>query len=593
MDGGPQLDVLPAARASTQHTMTTWDGAELFYRAWPPKDSSDKAVLLFHRGHEHSGRFQDLVERLALDDFWIFAWDARGHGRTAGPRGYAPSFQALVRDVDCFVRHITQEHDIPVENMAAVANSIGAVLVAAWVHDYAPPLRAMALATPALRVKLYVPLAIPGLRILERIKDRAFVTSYVRPAMLTHDQEMARQYAEDPLITRDIAVNVLLDMYDTSTRLMKDAGAIHTPTLILSAGADWVVATPPQRRFFQSLSSTVKEMEVLEGFYHGILHERDRDRPIAKIRQFLIDAFERPQSAPSLIDADRHGYTKDAYDRLRRPLSPFSPRNLYFASVTWFLKSLGRLSEGIRIGWRTGFNSGQSLDHVYRNQAAGWTPLGRLADRIYLNSTGWRGIRQRKLLLEQLIARAVRSLHGAGRSVRLLDIASGPGRYVLDAIEALPDIPVEAILRDSDPAALDLGRKIATQRGLVRVTFEQGDALDEASLAAIRPRPNVAVVSGLYELIAENGPVFASLQRLAAAMEDDGLLIYTNQPWHPELELIARSLIGLDGKPWVMRCRTQLEMDQLVQEAGFQKLDMLATKDAIFTVSLARRVTCV
>ena len=41
-----------------QHnTFTTQDGTELFYRYRPAKnDNSGKAIVLFHRGHEHSGR---------------------------------------------------------------------------------------------------------------------------------------------------------------------------------------------------------------------------------------------------------------------------------------------------------------------------------------------------------------------------------------------------------------------------------------------------------------------------------------------------------------------------------------------------------
>lgn len=38
-----------------------------------------------------------------------------------------------------------------------------------------------------------------------------------------------------------------------------------------------------------------------------------------------------------------------------------------------------------------------------------------------------------------------------------------------------------------------------------------------------------------------------------------------------------------------MRRRTQQEMDQLVAEAGFRKVDMLIDGDGIFTVSLARK----
>lgn len=586
----PATAVETAPRTASEHTLTSWDGQEIFYRAWRPAAESDRAILLFHRGHEHSGRFQDFVERLGIDNCWVFAWDARGHGRTEGERGYAESFATLVRDVEAFVRQIETRYDIPQQNMAVVANSIGAVLVSAWVHDYAPPIRALVLTTPALRVKLDVPLAIPALRLLQKVRTKSFVKSYVRPTMLTHDEAVVRDYAADPLVSRDIAVNILLDMYDASTRLMADAGAICTPTLMLSGGSDWVVRQRPQRRFFDDLASPRKEFERYNGFYHSVLQERERDRPIARIRDFLERAFDEPAETPSLLDADKHGYTRRAADVLRRPLPPLSPKALYYGGMKLLLKTLGRMSAGIRLGWRTGFSSGESLDHVYRNEARGWSPLGRLADRLYLNSPGWRGIRQRKVLVEQLLEQAVRAVHEAGRSVRILDVASGPGRYVLDAMARFADVPFTALLRDLDEAALARGRSIAAQRGVENVAFESGDALDEASLAAVNPRPTVVIVSGLYELIPDNDPIQASLRGLAAALEDGGLLIYTNQPWHPQQELIARSLVGIDGRPWVMRCRTQVEMDQLVAAAGFRKLRTLATDNGIFTVSLAERV---
>jgi hypothetical protein len=77
---------------------------------------------------------------------------------------------------------------------------------------------------------------------------------------------------------------------------------------------------------------------------------------------------------------------------------------------------------------------------------------------------------------------------------------------------------------------------------------------------------------------------------MADAIAPGGLLIYTNQPWHPQLELIARALTShRGGAPWVMRRRTQAEMDQLVAEAGFRKIDQRIDEWGIFTVSLARR----
>jgi alpha-beta hydrolase superfamily lysophospholipase len=241
----------------SEHSMTTWDGMKLFYRAWQPAIPSKKGLILFHRGHEHSGRFQEVVDRLGLEDFSIFAWDERGHGRSPGERGYAESFAILVKDVDTFVRFISEEYDIPMENIIVLAHSVGSVLVSAWVHDYAPPIRGMVLGSPALRVKLYVPFAIPLLRILQLIKPKAFIQSYVKAKMLTHDPEQSRRYKNDELITRAIAVNILIDLYDTSTRLLADAGAIHVPTLLLASGSDWVVKLSAEKRFFNGTLSVL------------------------------------------------------------------------------------------------------------------------------------------------------------------------------------------------------------------------------------------------------------------------------------------------------------------------------------------------
>jgi hypothetical protein len=107
----------------------------------------------------------------------------------------------------------------------------------------------------------------------------------------------------------------------------------------------------------------------------------------------------------------------------------------------------------------------------------------------------------------------------------------------------------------------------------------------------VSPRPTLAVVSGLYELFPDNGMIRRSLAGVADAVEAGGYLVYTGQPWHPQLELIARALTShRQGQAWIMRRRTQAEMDQLVAEAGFAKLEQRIDEEGIFTVSLARRI---
>ncbi|MES1243859.1 MAG: bifunctional alpha/beta hydrolase/class I SAM-dependent methyltransferase [Acidobacteriota bacterium] len=577
-------------RNASEERFASTDGTELFYRRWPAvsADGPRRAVVLFHRGHEHSGRLQDVVDGLELPSYEMFAWDARGHGRSPGERGWAENFGRLVQDADAFVRHLGSSHGYAPQDIAVVAQSVGAVLAAAWLHDYAPGVRCAVLAAPAFRVKLYIPFAIPGLRMLLKLKDPSFVQSYVKAKLLTHDPERIASYQSDPLITRAIAVNILIDLFDTSTRLIADAPAIQTPIQVLVSGADWVVHKKPQREFYERLGSAPKEIHELPGFFHDTLGEKDRHLALAKARGFIEARFAEPPALPALLDADERGFTRAEFDRLRAPAPAL--RGLGFAVTRGALGSLGRLSEGIRLGLTTGFDSGSTLDYVYRNRPSGTTPVGRLFDAAYLGSIGWRGIRVRRLHLEALLAEAFERLRAAGRPVRLVDIAAGHGRYVLAALARFSQ--GSALLRDWSEQNVERGRALIAEMGLAeRASFVRGDAFDPASLAEIPGDRTVGVVSGLYELFPDNARVRRSLAGLARAVEPGGYLVYTNQPWHPQLEFIARVLAShRDGQPWIMRRRTQREMDQLVEAAGFRKLDQRIDRWGIFSVSLAERV---
>jgi hypothetical protein len=337
------------------------------------------------------------------------------------------------------------------------------------------------------------------------------------------------------------------------------------------------------------LGSTVKEKHVFEGFYHDILAERDRHLAIGKVRAFLTKSFANPPVA----SACDFGFTHDEYAALSRPLPALSVRRWTFGISRLSLRSVGRLSGGIRLGCRVGFDSGSSLDYVYRNRPGGCTPVGRLIDWFYLNSIGWKGIRVRKEHLERALLQSARRLREAGEPVRVVDIAAGHGRYVLRAFEANGNRADQILLRDYDACNVKEGTALIRETGMSGIArFERGDAFSRESLAGLDPRPTLGIVSGLYELFPDNALVRQSLAGLADAILSGGYLIYTGQPWHPQLEMIARVLSSHhNGKPWIMRRRTQNELDQLVAEAGFRKIDQQIDDWGIFTVSVARRVS--
>ena len=583
-------------RETQQQTFITHDGVELFYRHWPATsanpDEPRKAVLLFHRGHEHSGRIAHLVDELDLPGFDFFAWDSRGHGQSPGARGDSPSFATSVRDVQTFCDHLSATHQIAEENMAVIAQSVGAVIVSTWVHDYAPRIRSLVLASPAFKVKLYVPFARSGLGLMRKFRGNFFVNSYVKAKFLSHDPERVASYDSDPLITKAISVNVLLGLYEAADRVVADAQAIQVPTQLLISGSDFVVHRKPQEQFFERLGSLKKEKHILPGFFHDTLGERDRAVAVASAKRFILQNFDYPLDRASLLDADKIGLTCAESESLAAPLPHNSLRDLYWRMTRASMRLGSKLSEGVKLGFDTGFDSGSTLDYVYRNQPTGKGGLGRMIDQNYLNSIGWRGIRQRKLNVEELLRLTMGKLRDEGRPVRIVDIAAGHGRYILEALQGVSPLPESILLRDYSDINVRDGGALIRDKGLGDIAqFVKGDAFDRADLAALEPKPTLAVVSGLYELFADNAMVGGSLAGLAEAVEPGGYLVYTGQPWHPQLELIARALTShRQGQAWVMRRRSQAEMDQLVEAAGFRKITQRVDEWGIFTVSLAQRV---
>jgi hypothetical protein len=338
-----------------------------------------------------------------------------------------------------------------------------------------------------------------------------------------------------------------------------------------------------QIRFFENLGSAVKERRDLPTHDAGAC-----DQALAAARQFVAAAFARPPARVDLGDADRRGPWKREYDANAAPFSFFSPLHWAYAAYGLAMRTIGRLSRGISLGLSAGFDSGPMFDYVYRNRAAGLTPLGRKIDRDFLDKAPWRAIHARRRHIAALLVEAIAALRAAGMPIHVAEIGAGAARYTLEILRKhVPE--ASALLLDRDPSSVAAARRLTVELGMSNITSEEGDGFDRAALARLVPRPTIAIVAGLYEQSAENAPLRESLAGLAAAVPAGGFLIVTNQPWNPHLAFVARMLTTRDGKRWVMRRRSQAEMDQLVAEAGFAKRAMAIDDDGIITVSLAER----
>jgi len=553
------------------------EGEELFFYEWNYKPGQ-KTLIVIHRGHEYGERLQEFATHPLFASYNIFAFDMRGHGHTKA--AVSPAFMDSVRDLDTFAKFLGQRYGVREEDIFVVANSIGGVITSAWAHDFAPRIAGMALLAPAFEINLIVPLAKQAIELMLKVNPKLIVKSYVKSKMLTRDPEQQRAYDTDRFITRSINGKLLITHATAAKRLVEDAAAITTPTLVLSAEKDFVVINRQQKQFYVNLSSETKEFITLEGFHHGILFEQGREEVYKILQRFIQKAFSTPLPAPTLAP---DLFTQKEFETMQYELIPNGERWCY-RFEKWALGKFGHLSEGMTVGLTHGFDSGASMDYIYKNTPQGKWGVGRWMDKSYLNAIGWRGVRIRKGHLLQQVEKAIQALQAQGKKVKILDIAGGVGNYLFDIKERHPE--VEIVINEFLPTNIQKGEQIIKERGYQHIRFTNYSCFEADTYRKLNYTPNITIISGIFELFGDNALATEAIKGVVS-ISDNGYIVYTGQPWHPQLKTIAFVLKSHQEKDWVMRRRNQRELDGLFALQGVKKESMLIDDFGIFTVSLA------
>lgn len=556
----------------------TFDGNKIFYRKWN-FEKDKKTLIIIHRGHEHSERLNILTQDEKFLKYNIFAYDLRGHGYTKIKS--SPNSMDYVRDLDSFVKHIKSEYQIKEEDIFIIANSIGGVILSAYVHDFAPNIAGMALLAPAFEIKLYIPFAKQLVTLLTKIKKDAKVMSYVKAKVLTHDIEEQNKYNSDKLINKKINAKLLIDLADMGKRLVEDSMAIELPTIIFSAEKDYVVKNSAQKKFFLNLSSKKREFIELENFYHGIIFEKERQKVYKILDDFIQDVFKNQNTT---LDVSPREFSRKEYERIALKEYPLTEK-IFYSIQKFSMKTFGFLSKGMSLGLKYGFDSGISLDYIYKNHANGKLLIGKFIDRFYLNQIGWRGVRERKKNLLSLIEEKITSL--GEKNVKILDVAGGTGNYLFDIKEKYPKIKI--LINEFKKSNIEVGEKVIKKNNWENISFINYDCFDKETYKKINYTPNIVIISGVFELFENNKMLENTISGIAEILDKNGAVIYTGQPWHPQLKQIALVLNSHkgNGKSWLMRRRSEKELDSLFENYNLKKEKMLIDNDGIFTVSLA------
>ncbi|WLI76615.1 class I SAM-dependent methyltransferase family protein [Kosakonia sp. H02] len=542
------------------HHFVSHDSQQITYRYFPARSQNgpSHAIILFYRERDFCEDVVAFVGTLGLADCAVFVIDFDSNDIMPGTADGSSAISHEGYYFQQFIDHITTHYSIRAQDIALISHGDRAVVIAAWMTDYALDIRSVVFYSPKFFFRK-------------------------RDALLYRLKGVAkRQLPPYPAIN---------DLLYSSQRVFRSAFAWSTPTQFVLTKDDRKTRLAPLMTFYANLGSRIKALLMMPDTGFGCPEQEWNTEKMAQTRSFLAAHFLQTTPAPSLFDSHLRGATQDEYEKLRLPEQNVFKR-LYWMLAAFALRRVGKLSTGVQLGLETGFDSGASLEYVYENQPSGKNALGTTLDRYYLNNIGWHCTRMREKHVEELISLAATRLAEQEQTVRILDVAAGHGRYVLNAIEKIQQPITHILMRDFELSNVQEGEKLLMQRGLMDIArFEQGDAFSPDDLATLPGDRTLSVVSGFYELFSDNNLVLTSLNGIANATKKGGYLVYTTKFWNPKLALMARVLPShKKGEHWLLRRRTQREIDQLVKRAGFAKITQRVDPWGMFSVTLAKKV---
>ena len=252
------------------------------------------------------------------------------------------------------------------------------------------------------------------------------------------------------------------------------------------------------------------------------------------------------------------------------------------------LRTVGRASDCVRLGFERGFDSGEMMDAIYADRPSGRWVIGGWVDRIYLDQPGCRGLRARKELLASTLELLIAEQRAARRRPVIVDVAAGPATYLVESLMKDRGTDIVALARDLDEHALERGRRLAAGASLGdRLRYERGDALDEEALVGLDPRPSIVIASGFYELLLDESVIARSMAIARRMLLPGDPLAFTTQVAHPQVAMMA-VVPAHDGRPWIIRNRALATVESMARSAGFEDVRSEMEPVGIFAVSVAR-----
>lgn len=266
-------------------TDTEWlsaDGLPLVGRCWEPAGEPRAVVCLVHGLGEHCGRYAHVAAALTDGGYTVLACDKRGHGRSGGKRGFIPSYDTLMADIDLLLAQAAAR--FPGKPRFLYGHSLGGNEVINYALRRKPALAGVVSTSPGLRTAFKPPAAqLAAGRLMNRLWPAFTLPNGLELAALSRDPAVVAAYQADPLVHDRLSARLGIELLQSGEWAIAHAAEFPVPLLLMHGTADRLTSHEASQQFASQASNCT--LKLWEGLYHETHNEPEK----GEVLGFVVD----------------------------------------------------------------------------------------------------------------------------------------------------------------------------------------------------------------------------------------------------------------------------------------------------------------
>ena len=251
-----------------------------------------------------------------------------------------------------------------------------------------------------------------------------------------------------------------------------------------------------------------------------------------------------------------------------------------------YQKLLRPIVFGSRLGRKVIFGHvgrGSFVDYVYKSKGSGYTRLGALVDAVLLRLPAAKATRRKMEQICGMLQDEIERNLKANRMTKIVDIGSGPARYLVEVTRGKRKEELQAICLDIDKTSLKYGRRIGKD---CPVEYRFGDLKKMVHYRRLSERigwrPNIAVVATSFDFV-DDGAVRKSLEEIYKCLEPGGILLVVSQADNPSRSLLENLTLFHKRQNLLTRYRKPPVIKRWMTEAGFKNISIRLDKWGMYS----------